>query len=325
MNSEQNTGTTTQKSPKRQRRVQRLKKMILGTILTLILVPVTLCIILGIRISVLQGRIETLQLQVAEQEKELTLARQEKESPAADTEQALSETLGATSTARSESAVSDNDVSKEAFDGRKIYLTFDDGPSDETDQILDILAKYHVKATFFVTGKDNSRFDEAYNRIVAEGHTLGMHSYSHNYATLYASEESFTQDLDKLQNFLYDKTGVTCQFYRFPGGSSNTVSKASMEGLIRVLKARGITYFDWNVSAGDASSSESADQIVTTTLLEIEQETGNCCVLLHDADDKKTTVEALPRLIEGIEAMDDTELLPITEDTVPIHHKSVRN
>ena len=205
---------------------------------------------------------------------------------------------------------------------RKVYLTFDDGPSSNTERILDILAQYDVKATFFVVGREEERYQELYQRIVADGHTLGMHSYSHKYDEIYQSVDSYAQDLSRLQEFLYETTGVWCRYCRFPGGSSNTVSRVDMHELIAYLEEQDMSYFDWNVSSGDASSSYiSADAIVrnsTANLRNFEE----AMILMHDASDKDSTVEALPRLIEKIQAMEDTKILPITDDTEAIHHIS---
>ena len=205
---------------------------------------------------------------------------------------------------------------------RKVYLTFDDGPSSNTGRILDILAEYDVKATFFVVGREEEAYQELYQRIVAEGHTLGMHSYSHKYDEIYQSLDSYVQDLSRLQEFLYETTGVWCRFCRFPGGSSNTVSRVDMHELIDWLDEQDITYFDWNVSSGDASNSYiSTDEILRNCLstLSTNQES---IILMHDASNKNTTVQALPELIERIQAMDNTVIVPITEETEPIQHIS---
>ena len=215
------------------------------------------------------------------------------------------------------------DTGTETGEGeRKVYLTFDDGPSGNTGEILDILAEYDVKATFFVVGKEEERYQPLYKRIVEEGHTLAMHSYSHKYNEIYQSKESFVEDLTKLQEFLYDTTGVWCRYCRFPGGSSNTVSKVDMHELIAYLEEQDMSYYDWNVSSGDASSAYiSADAIVRNSTAKL-QNFKEAIILLHDASDKDTTVEALPRLIEKIQAMEDTKILPITDDTEEIHHIS---
>ena len=128
-------------------------------------------------------------------------------------------------------------------DLHKVYLTFDDGPSSNTAQILDILKKHDLKATFFVVGREGEEEKALYRRIVEEGHTLAMHSYSHRYNALYQSREAFEQDFAQIQNYLYEITGQECLFYRFPGGSSNHVSNTDMTEFIRYLNSQGITYF----------------------------------------------------------------------------------
>lgn len=149
-----------------------------------------------------------------------------------------------------------------------------------------------------------------------------MHSYSHKYNEIYQSKESFVEDLTKLQEFLYDTTGVWCRYCRFPGGSSNTVSRVDMHELIAYLEEQDMSYFDWNVSSGDASSAYiSADAIVRNSTAKL-QNFQEAIILMHDASDKDSTVEALPRLIEQIQAMEDTKILPITDDTEAIHHIS---
>lgn len=201
---------------------------------------------------------------------------------------------------------------------KRVYLTFDDGPSSNTDRILDILDQYGVKATFFVVGKD--KYQEQYKRIVEDGHTLGMHSYSHKYNEIYASLDAYKQDLTQLHDFLYELTGEDCKIVRFPGGSSNTISKVDMWELIDYLDEEDMVYFDWNVSSGDAAGGRiSANQIARNVLDNIDKY-NNSVILFHDAADKDTTVEALPVIIEEILASDDTVILPISEETVRVQH-----
>ena len=202
---------------------------------------------------------------------------------------------------------------------RYVYLTFDDGPSSSTNEILDILAEYDVKATFFVVGKPDARYTDVYKRIVDEGHTLGMHSYSHKYSSLYESMDSFKADLDKLRVFLYETTGVWAKYYRFPGGSSNSVSKTDMSELATYLEGQDVTFYDWNISAGDDRSGANKDTIYNNIVNNVPR-FKHCIVLMHDAADKKSTVEALPEIIEAIQAMDDTVIVPITDDTLPVQH-----
>jgi len=205
-----------------------------------------------------------------------------------------------------------------AADIRRVYLTFDDGPSANTDRILDILAQYGVKATFFVVGKNG--YTEQYQRIVKEGHTLGMHSYSHRYSEIYASLDAYKEDLTKLHDFLYELTEEDCKIVRFPGGSSNTISKVNMQELIHYLNQENMVYFDWNVSSGDASGeNKDANQIARNVLDQIDKY-NNVVILFHDATGKSTTVDALSEIIEKILESDNTVILPISEDTVKVQH-----
>ena len=214
-------------------------------------------------------------------------------------------------------------VAEESFgqeEIHKVYLTFDDGPSIYTNDILDILDSYNVKATFFVVGKEGTNAEEALQRIVDEGHTLGMHSYSHKYKELYESMDSFTQDFARIRDSIYQATGVESVCYRFPGGSSNTISEIDMHDFIDYLDSQGVEYYDWNVSSGDGGSMKlSTDTLLENCTKDIDTR-DTSIILLHDSAEKPTTVEALPDIIENILARPDTVILPITENTRPIHH-----
>lgn len=202
----------------------------------------------------------------------------------------------------------------------KVYLTFDDGPGANTQKILDILDKYDVKATFFVVGREGRDAEEAMKRIVEEGHTLGMHSYTHNYSQIYESVESFGEDLDREREYIYEVTGVWTGLYRFPGGSSNTVSKIDMGEFARYLDDQGIRFFDWNISSGDGGSFLVPTETLVENCTANIRKHSTSVILMHDAAAKTTTLEALPTIIETIQAMDDTVLLPITEGTTLIQH-----
>lgn len=208
---------------------------------------------------------------------------------------------------------------------RRVYLTFDDGPSVNTEAILEILDTYDVKATFFVCGKTDEHSISMYKEILKRGHTLGMHSYTHDYSQIYASQEAFSEDLNRIYALLYGVTGVKPFVYRFPGGSSNRVSKIDIHQCIDVLKDRDIVYYDWNSQTGDASKSViPPNMLVTNALLHAEQYE-NLVILMHDAAARDNTVEALPKLIEKLMEMPDTVFLPITRESVPVQHVKADN
>ena len=299
-------------SEERRRRVQRLKKTIILLLITSILIPIVLCIILFFRMSGMQKQIDELQEMV-----ELKKMEQMAALPQVDAQQP--ETSNRTDSVRN---IYDGEEpqNEESQEGRKIYLTFDDGPSSYTDEILDILKQYDVKATFFVVGKTDEESIAAYQRIVKEGHTLGMHSYSHKYEEIYQSVEAYAQDLSKLQEFLYKTTGVWSRYTRFPGGSSNNVSQVDMSELIDYLNKQGIKYFDWNISSGDATSGQISAQTIVDNIMHDVEAYNTVIVLMHDAVGKETTVEALPIIIEQLLELPDTTLHAIDDETVPVQH-----
>ena len=137
-----------------------------------------------------------------------------------------------------------------------VYLTFDDGPSENTKKIMDILAKYDAKATFFVTGRNqdyNYLIKDAYNA----GHTIALHTYSHEYSTVYASVDAYFDDLNKVGQMVKKEIGFVPHYIRFPGGSSNTVSRRYCQGIMSTLTKevveKGYQYYDWNGDSTDAS------------------------------------------------------------------------
>ena len=200
-----------------------------------------------------------------------------------------------------------------------VYLTFDDGPGANTHTILDILAEYDVKATFFVNGKDVETYADEYRRIVAEGHTLAMHSYTHNYSKVYASVDAFMDDTIRLRNHLYDITGVVCDIYRFPGGSSNTVTKINIRRFAEALDAEGIVYFDWNVASNDATNPILSVEEIYDNVISGVVNRDMSVVLMHDLKDKVTTVEALPLILDYLKT-NGYEVLALDKDVTPVQH-----
>lgn len=296
----------------RRKRINQLKKIIIGTIIAAILIPTVLCGVLFFRVFTLKE-----ELREAEAKCEALLET------IADGSFHFGDELfpeeAVEGDIESETEIIEEIIIDEMHT-RKVYLTFDDGPSDNTQAILDILKEYNVKATFFVTGQQAASHPERYRAIVEAGHTLGMHSYSHKYNEIYESEDNFGSDLSKLRSFIEETTGVSPQFYRFPGGSSNTVSDLPMSVFCDYLTDNSITYFDWNVSSRDAESPMRSAEEITRNCTQNLENFDNAVILLHDAAGKTSTVEALPKIIEQIQSMENTEILPITEETVVIHH-----
>jgi peptidoglycan/xylan/chitin deacetylase (PgdA/CDA1 family) len=176
-----------------------------------------------------------------------------------------------------------------------------------------------VKATFFVVGNENEQAKGLYQRIVEEGHTIGMHSYSHKYSVIYESLAAFQDDLRQLRNYIHEITGVETNIMRFPGGSSNQVSNTDTDEFIRFLKKEGINYYDWNVISGDASSQTFLPAELVSNVVRDVKQFDTSIVLMHDASTKSATVEALPTMIDQLTAM-NMELLPINSDTKLIQH-----
>lgn len=205
--------------------------------------------------------------------------------------------------------------------GQKIvYLTFDDGPSGNTGKILDILKKYNAKATFFVTG-NNQRHDDMIKRASKEGHAIGLHTYSHDYKEVYASEDAYFKDLKKISDLVEKLTGEKSHIIRFPGGSSNTVSAQYCKGLMTLLtkkvQEKGYQYFDWNCDSTDASGNNvPVSQLVANATSCSSQHIN---ILMHDTDAKDTTVEALPRIIEHYRK-EGYSFKAITVDSYSAHH-----
>ena len=199
-----------------------------------------------------------------------------------------------------------------------IYLTFDDGPSENTKKIIDILEKYDVKATFFVTGnnkKCNKYIKEAYEK----GHTIGLHTYSHDYKEVYSSMDAYFDDLNKIGQMVKEQIGFVPKYIRFPGGSSNTKSATYCKGLMTTLvtevQNRGYQYYDWNADSTDAVGNNRPVSVLVKNATQSKAK--NINLLMHDTAAKSTTVEALPKIIEHYQKLgytfkgiDDTSFTP---------------
>ena len=288
----------------RKKRVKRIKKIIVGTAIVLLLLPTIMCLFLLVKVHSLEKQIETITKVsdsgvVKAQEKEVKTTKAPKKATTAEP------TIKPT----------DDTTTK------KVYLTFDDGPGSQSGKILDILKKNHVKATFFVTGKEDASSKKIYQRIVKEGHTLAMHSYLHIQDVIYDSKEAFEKDLKQINRCLYEATGVHTKFYRFPGGSSTQNTSLPIQNFIDVLKKNHYLNLDWNVISPDINNANATKEQVVTGVMQGVDAYDTAVVLMYDVADKPMTVKALPSIIKQIKAK-NYELLPVDESMILIQHNN---
>lgn len=202
--------------------------------------------------------------------------------------------------------------------GKVIYLTFDDGPGAYTEQLLEVLAQYNVKATFFVTAA-NPEYQWLIGAAYRAGHGIGIHTYTHDYQTIYASEDAYFSDLDQMQDIVEAETGCKTTMIRFPGGSSNTVSNFNpgiMTQLTQAVTDMGYQYYDWNVSSGDAGETTNTDTVAQNVIDGVSNHRISI-VLQHDI--KGFSVDAVEKiLIWGLSH--DYTFLPLTPESPTAHH-----
>ncbi len=203
--------------------------------------------------------------------------------------------------------------------GKIVYLTFDDGPGPYTQKLLDVLEAYNVKVTFFVTG-----YRPQYNHLIgaeyAAGHSVGIHTYSHDYRQIYQSKDAYFADLEQIQAIIEAQTGQKTTLLRFPGGSSNTVSKFTpgiMTALVKDVTDRGFQYFDWNVASGDAEGTVPADTVFQNVVAGIQKHDISI-VLQHDI--MGFSVDAVEAILAwGIQ--NGYTFLPLTPTSPTVHHR----
>lgn len=186
-------------------------------------------------------------------------------------------------------------------DSGTVYLTFDDGPSDRTSDILEILDRYGIKATFFVCGGEDEKSAQLMRDIVDAGHTIGIHSISHDYEKIYSSVESYLDDFSETYSCVYNATGVKPQIFRFPGGSINNYNRFTYMQIIAEMTRRGFVYYDWNVSGEDAVHGANWTSIYNNIMSGIQSNTADrAIVLLHDSQSKENTVLVLEDVIDRL-------------------------
>lgn len=300
----------------RRRRVKRIKRLLIVLLIVFLLIPNLFCAFLLYKLYKMDQHIDNLSQEIKISKAEIE--RKTRESAAKN--QSMEEIEGSAVTELEQSNIPDEEKYP---DCQLVYLTFDDGPSKYTDEILDILKEHGVRATFFVLAKEG--YDDQYSRMANEGHTVGIHSYSHKYSAIYASLDSFKSDVTAVSDFVTAKTGTRPTFYRFPGGSSNSVHKASMQDMIHFLTSENYVYYDWNVSSEDASSTMKEASVIARNVINGVGNKKQAVVLMHDAASKRSTVEALPLIIESLQAKGNVVFLPITEGTNQVYHIKEKN
>ena len=204
-----------------------------------------------------------------------------------------------------------------------IYLTFDDGPSAHEMKLLDILDQYNVKVTFFVTGS-KSGYRKNFTEMHKRGHVVAVHTYTHNYSQIYKSASAYWDDFKKIQDVIYEYTGTRPNIFRFPGGSSNTVSKKYCKGVITKIaaeaKEKGLVYFDWNVSSGDAGAVKTAAGVLNNLKKGVAKKKTSV-VLCHSS--KSYTVEAMKDFIPW--ALKNGYVFKVLTSSSPQCHHRIAN
>ncbi|CDD35158.1 putative uncharacterized protein [Roseburia sp. CAG:309] len=280
---------------KRKKRVKRIKKIIVVVCIVCLVLPLILSVFLLVRVNQMENKLNTLLSEEVSQQ-----------NPASGDVVEAKEKTATGGAVR-------------AGTGKKVYLTFDDGPSKETGKILDILQKRQVKATFFSIGREDTFSKKMYQRIVNEGHTLGMHSYSHQYKEIYQSMKTFQADYERISNCLTAATGIKPLYYRFPGGSTEVAGKLQMAELDAYFNAQGASYFDWNVIAANNTTDDVSVNKMVESVMNGVALYDTSIVLLYDSVDRKMTAKSLDKILEQL-INDGYEILPIDENTIPIHH-----
>ena len=280
--------------------VRFFKHLILAILALAILIPTTLSILFGV--SLVQTKAELVKLQQASQSPPPAApgdaspngsepgetSQPEAPRPEVPSYQALYPDLYAQPVER-------NSVDIE----KTIYLTFDDGPSERTAELLEVLERYDVKATFFVVNKGTEQAEQWMRDIVAAGHTLGIHTYSHDYNKIYASVEAYLEDFNAMYQVILEATGSAPQVFRFPGGSVNAYNGATYRDIISEMVRRGFVYFDWNRQTGDAVRGDVPAKTLVENALDRVDTMRRVFLLAHDNTRFTNVVEALPDIIEG--------------------------
>lgn len=300
------------------------KHLILGTLLAMIVVPTCLSIFFGIY-SYRQGKlIDSLM-------EELATPAVSTESSTIEVADTLSLTVAPLTTDTPDigvevpsyqssypEMVTSDPANPVSVTTPTLYLTFDDGPSAVTLDILATLEEKDVIATFFVQGTalEFEQNQEILQMIADAGHTIGIHTYSHNYTEIYASVDAFLDDFYQVWSMVKEITGQEATIFRFPGGSINAYNYTVYQEIISEMLRRGFVYFDWNASSDDAVSGSSSASDILAASINSHGYT-RVVLLMHDSVYKSTTAEALPDIIDWYQSA-GYQLAPLTNDVTPV-------
>ncbi|GHU45112.1 hypothetical protein FACS1894111_13250 [Clostridia bacterium] len=254
------------------------------------------------QVESLSGEREELQSQKAELAEEIgTLTQQLEEANNKSSNPQTTKTNGTADKKDTNTQGTANSNTTGTTSGEKVvYLTFDDGPSNLTPEVLDLLDQYHAKATFFVVHSNDDSYKTYLSEIVKRGHTLALHSYSHDYGKIYASADAFLKDFTQLDDWVAEETGLHPKLYRFPGGSTKG-GKSMVNAIIGNMTAKGYQYYDWNVSSGDGNAKTTTLDIIANVCDNVKSHS-EPVVLMHDSAGKGNTLAALPTILRNLSA-----------------------
>lgn len=240
------------------------------------------------------------------------------------------------SSAESQSTESESETDPSSSEGTKttsgepntdekvVYITIDDGPTTGTPRLLDILDEYDAKATWFVTGQymEGSALEDMMKQIHDRGHVIGVHTFSHNYKSIYASVDAYMEDYNKMNKIIVNAIGESSDLFRFPGGSNAGYNKKIRSELLKHVKSEGLVYFDWNAFTGDTEG-KSKSEMVSKAVKECGYN-NKAILLMHDVPGKDTVVEALPEILSQLQKK-GYEFRALDKDVVPIQFEKADN
>lgn len=293
--------------------IRFFKNLILLCVIVMILVPTTIAVRKHASLALVKEQVAQLEEEVGQMREQLSESERPitelEDTLVADEEPEISERVDFTADAPEYQSLYPDFYAPQVLNTEQsktpgmIYLTFDDGPTKNTDTVLQVLAEKDVKATFFVTGPNSEKARERMRAIVDQGHTLGMHTYCHDYDIIYDSVEAFLDDMYQVFVMIKEATGEVPTVFRFAGGSINSHNVGIHQELMAEMLRRGFIPYDWNMSAQDATSKKlSVDNVIKNVLYGASSKSRGI-VLMHDGPYQATTAEALGTIIDRLREM----------------------